>query len=64
MIAIQKHTTSSRPKPEQKPSTSSYRLQGIVDCSLLNKLADTHPDDKDTNSFDLLIQFLYFVFKK
>ncbi|KIC72954.1 hypothetical protein DB41_JY00020 [Neochlamydia sp. TUME1] len=58
MIATQKHSTSSRRKAEQKPSTSSYRLQGIVDCSLLNKLADT-PGDKDTNSFDLLFQFLY-----
>ncbi|KIC75059.1 hypothetical protein DB42_AQ00390 [Neochlamydia sp. EPS4] len=39
-IATQKHTTSGRPEAAQKPSISSYRLQDIVACSLLNKLAD------------------------
>ncbi|BBI17575.1 hypothetical protein [Neochlamydia sp. S13] len=53
VIATQKHATPGRPKAQQKPSTSSYQLQGTVACSLLNKLADT-PGDKDTNSFDLL----------
>ncbi|BBI16464.1 hypothetical protein [Neochlamydia sp. S13] len=53
-IATQKHTMSSRPKAEQKPSISSYRLQSILACSLLNKLADTLLVIKDTNSFDLL----------
>ncbi|MBS4166522.1 hypothetical protein NEOC65_001611 [Neochlamydia sp. AcF65] len=40
-IANQTHTTSNRPKAEQKPFISSYRLQDIISCSLLNKLADT-----------------------
>ncbi|KIC71718.1 hypothetical protein DB41_AQ00090 [Neochlamydia sp. TUME1] len=42
MIATQKHATSGRPKAEQKPSISSYHLQGTVTCSLLNKLANAH----------------------
>jgi hypothetical protein len=42
VIATQKHATPGRPKAQQKPSTSSYQLQGTVTCSLPNKLADTH----------------------
>ncbi|MBS4167219.1 hypothetical protein NEOC65_002325 [Neochlamydia sp. AcF65] len=54
-IATQKYTTSGRPKAKQKSSISSYYLQGIVACSLLNKLAAAPPPgDKDRNSFDLL----------
>ncbi|WP_349305234.1 IS1634 family transposase [Neochlamydia sp. AcF95] len=37
VIATQKHTTSGRPKAGQKTSMLSYRLEGTVTCSLLNK---------------------------
>ncbi|KIC73272.1 Transposase, IS4 family protein [Neochlamydia sp. EPS4] len=37
VIATQKHTTSGRPKAGQAPSILSYRLEGTVACSLLNK---------------------------
>ncbi|WP_255501499.1 hypothetical protein [Neochlamydia sp. S13] len=34
IIATQKHATFGGPKAEQKPSISSYRLQGTVACAL------------------------------
>ncbi|KIC73853.1 Transposase IS4 family protein [Neochlamydia sp. EPS4] len=37
VIATQKHTTSGRPKSGQALSILSYRLEGTVACSLLNK---------------------------